>query len=48
MADQLARRMEAFDWKWGDKDPAALEELERRIAEAGRRLSLSTRGGGSG
>lgn len=40
--DDLARRMEALDWKWGDKDPAALEELERRIAGAGRRLSLIT------
>jgi hypothetical protein len=42
MDERLVQRMEAFNWKWGDKDPAALEELERRIAEAGRRLSLIT------
>src|SRR3712207_6742518 len=40
--DDLARRMEALDWKWGDKDPAALQELERRVAQAGRRLVLIT------
>ena len=42
MDERLARRMELLDWKWGDKDPVALQELERRIAEAGRKLSLIT------
>ena len=42
MDDELARRMEAIEWKWGDKDPAALAELERRVAEAGRKLQLIT------
>jgi hypothetical protein len=42
MDERLAGRMEVLDWKWGDKDPAALRELERRIAEVGRRLSLIT------
>ena len=40
--DELARRMEGLEWKWGDKDPAALAVLERRIAEAGRKLGLIT------
>ena len=30
--DEVAKRMAAILWKWGDKDAIALEELERRIA----------------
>jgi hypothetical protein len=40
--ETIARRMETIEWKWGDKDPEALRELEGRIIEAGRRLRLVT------
>lgn len=42
MHDELIRRMAAIDWKFADQDPAALSELEARIAETGRNLALIT------
>lgn len=39
---ELVRRMETWDWDWGDKDPAALWELEARVRRAGQSLSLIT------
>lgn len=34
--DDITRRMGAVKWKFADKDPAALAELEQRIAAAAR------------
>jgi hypothetical protein len=34
--DEILRKMNAVSWVYADKDPAALEILEQRIAEAGR------------
>ena len=34
--------MATMEWTWGDKDPAALAELEKRIAREGRKLKLIT------
>jgi hypothetical protein len=40
--DELCQKMSAIDLIWADKDPAALEILENRIAEAGRNLQMIT------
>lgn len=40
--DEIARRMAAITWTYGDKDPQALAVLEGRIAETGRNLGLIT------
>lgn len=40
--DRIDEAFRAMKWKYADKDPDALAELERRIAEAGRRRSLIT------
>ncbi len=40
--DDILRRMEQVSWTYPLEDPAALEILERRIAETGRNLSLIT------
>lgn len=34
--DPLALKLEAVDWRYGDKDPAAARELEHRIASSAR------------
>lgn len=34
--DEIQRRFSAMQWQYAEQDPAALEELERRIASAGR------------
>ncbi len=34
--DEIQRRFSAMQWLYAEQDPAALEELERRIASAGR------------
>ncbi len=35
MADEVARKMAAIEWSFGEKDPEALSILEQRIAETG-------------
>ncbi len=40
--DAIAQTMAAIAGNYGDKDPRALGELERRIAEAGRKLAMIT------
>ncbi len=40
--DAVSRRLATSEWTWGDKDPAALTELERRIAREGRKKGLIT------
>jgi hypothetical protein len=40
--DKLAQKMTSFSWIYADKDPAALADLESRIANAGRSLGLIT------
>ena len=40
--DRIDEAFRAMKWKYADKDPEALAELERRIAGAARRRSLIT------
>ena len=40
--NEIARKMSTLEWTWGDKDLAALTELEKRIADTGRNLGLIT------
>src|SRR4051794_21544648 len=40
--DRIDEAFRAMKWKYADKDPMALAELERRIADAARRRSLIT------
>lgn len=40
--DQIAKTMAGIKWSYGDKDARALAELDRRIAEAGRKLAMIT------
>jgi hypothetical protein len=40
--DELCQKMTAIHLIWADKDPAALEILEHRIADAGQNLQMIT------
>lgn len=40
--DAISRKLATLEWTWGDKDPAALAELEKRIAQEGRKRRLIT------
>jgi hypothetical protein len=40
--EQIRERFRSMKWKYGDKDPGALAELEDRIATAARKRSLLT------
>jgi hypothetical protein len=40
--DAVSRKLAASEWTWGDKDPVALDELEKRIAREGRKKGLIT------
>ena len=40
--DAIAKKMASINWSYGDKDLNALALLERRIADAGRRLGMIT------
>lgn len=38
--DPILAQMQAVNWTYADKDPGALEELRRRLEDAGRRTKL--------
>jgi hypothetical protein len=40
--DPLVQKFQEIKWQFADRDPAALTELETRIAAAGRQLKLIT------
>ncbi|MCA1614006.1 MAG: hypothetical protein LC800_07620 [Acidobacteria bacterium] len=40
--DNIIRKLDEVNWIYADKDSVALFELERRIAETGRKLGLIT------
>src|SRR5436190_1419127 len=40
--DKLTEKFRSIHWQFADQDPAALAELESRIASAGRQLQLIT------
>src|SRR4051812_39347669 len=40
--DSLIKKFHGIEWLYADKDPGALAELEKRIADAGRQLQLIT------
>jgi hypothetical protein len=40
--DDIRERFQAMKWRYADKDPHALAELERRIADAARKRGLLT------
>jgi len=42
MADKILENFAKIPWHYGNKDPNALAELERRVADAGRRRALLT------
>ena len=40
--DEIAKKMAEWQWTYAPQDPIAYAELEKRIAEAGKNLSLIT------
>lgn len=40
--DEISERFNSIQWKYATQDPVALDEMERRIADAARKLSLIT------
>ena len=40
MNDAVLMQMEAVNWTYADKDPAALAEFRKRLEAAGRRTKL--------
>ena len=42
MTDPILEKFRQLTWEYGDKDPVALQALEQRVADAGRRRKLIT------
>ncbi|MGQ0712814.1 MAG: hypothetical protein ACT4PJ_03665 [Gemmatimonadaceae bacterium] len=42
MTDPILERFRQLTWEYGDRDPVALQTLEQRVADAGRRRKLIT------